>query len=267
MLPDLQMDILGAFHIVIADIVDQHHRRTGGQDLAHKALVGLHEECIAVIVDAELHKDHIRPVLQQVGLHPCHAKLGGSAADARVDESGVGEMLLPPLEHPGGIAVLLAGGKAALGDGAAQEADGHRLSPACPFKYLLDSIPVAAVDDSLFKVDHASSSQISSPIAALGFDHEFQVIKARFIDLHGDGTGIAVILKTGHTALALHADIAGKRSVLRLAHGDGLGLPGVFPLGRNSQRSRKASGKQRRSDPSVSHVRLPFPRKWTLIIS
>lgn len=66
---NFQVDILSADHIVIADIVDQHHRHAIGKDPPDQALVGLPEKRRIVIVDAELYKNYIRVVLKQVPLH------------------------------------------------------------------------------------------------------------------------------------------------------------------------------------------------------
>ena len=36
--------------------------------------------------DAKFHNDKVRPVLQQIGLCPCHSKLGSGSSDPRISE-------------------------------------------------------------------------------------------------------------------------------------------------------------------------------------
>ena len=163
---DFQMDVLGADHVVIADIVNQHHRHAVLKNPTHQALIGLLEEGRVVVIDAELHENHVRPVPQQILLHPGNAELGGGAADAGVDEVRVGKMTLPPFKNPGGIAVFLLGSQGALGDGTAQESDGDPLPFCGPLHHPLHGLPIAPVDHAFFKIDHIASSQISSPRAS-----------------------------------------------------------------------------------------------------
>ena len=82
-------------------IVDQHHRgqRLGSIHMAHQSLIGLLKMGVIFIVHAELYKNQIWPGIEQVLIHPGHAKLGSSCPDARIVifYSGLGIFLLPPL--------------------------------------------------------------------------------------------------------------------------------------------------------------------------
>ena len=99
------------------------------EQLTDNTLVGLLPEGDVQIVDAEIHRHKIRLVHQHIGHGTGNAIVGAGAADAAVDivklrlRKGIHE----PLVHPESVGITGLGGKAALGDGTAQKADGQLL--------------------------------------------------------------------------------------------------------------------------------------------
>ena len=96
-------------------------------------------------------------------------------------------------------------------------------------------------------------------VAALGFDQELQIIKARFPDGNRHRAGVPLLLKAGDAPLACFPDIAGKAPRLGLTYRYRLGLPGHFGKSRcmhPGKHRQKGYGSQCTGHQSSIHGRL-----------